>query len=43
MRIILVVLSTDNWSFIKAGIGEVMAAIQAAQPGSYAKVEIPAA
>ena len=37
----LVVLSTNNWSFIKAGIGEIMAAIDAAAPGSYAEVEIP--
>ena len=39
----LVVLSTNNWSFIKAGIGEIVAAIDAAAPGSYAEVEIPTA
>jgi len=42
-KMALVALSTNNWSFIKAGIGAVMAAIQAAQPGSYTEVEIPTA
>jgi hypothetical protein len=37
----LVVLSTNNWSFIKAGLGEIMAAIDAAAPGSYTEVKIP--
>ncbi len=37
----LVVLSTNNWDFIKAGIGEIMAAVDAATPGSYTEVEIP--
>jgi hypothetical protein len=36
-----VVLSTNNWSLIKAGIGGIMAAIDAATPGGYAGVEIP--
>ncbi len=37
----LVVLSTNNWSFIKAGIAEIMTAIDASTPGGYTKVEIP--
>jgi hypothetical protein len=40
-KMALVVLSTNNWSFIKAGIGEIMAAIDATTPGSYIDVEIP--
>ena len=36
-----VVLSTNNWSFIQAGIGEIMSAVDAATPGSYTEVEIP--
>jgi hypothetical protein len=38
--IALVVLSTNNWSFIKAHVTDIMAAINAAMPGSYAQVEI---
>jgi hypothetical protein len=37
----LIVLSTNNWSFIKAHIGAVMAAVDAVKPGGYTKVEIP--
>lgn len=40
-KMVLVVLSTNNWSFIKAGIGEIMAAIDAVTPSSYTEVEIP--
>ena len=40
-KMALVVLSTNNWSFIKAGIGGIMAAIDGAKPGSYTEVEIP--
>ena len=40
-KMALVVLSTNNWSFIKEGIGEIMAAIDAAAPGSYTEVKIP--
>ena len=39
----LVVLSTNNWSFIQSGVGEIMAAVAAATPGSYTEVEIPSA
>jgi hypothetical protein len=42
-KIALVVLSTNNWSFIKANIGAVTAAIDAVKPGSYTVVEIPLA
>jgi hypothetical protein len=34
-------LSTNNWSFIKAHIGEIMTAVDAAKAGSYTEVEIP--
>jgi hypothetical protein len=40
-KMALVVLSTNNWSFIKAHIGGIMAAIDAAAPGSYTEVKIP--
>jgi hypothetical protein len=42
-KMALVVLSTNNWSFIKAGVGEIMVAIDASRPGSYTEVEIPSA
>src|SRR5580658_4880130 len=40
-KMALIVLSTNNWSFIKAHIGAVMAAVDEVKPGSYAEVEIP--
>jgi hypothetical protein len=40
-KMALVVLSTNNWDFIKAGVGEIIAAIGAATPGSYTEVKIP--
>jgi hypothetical protein len=40
-KMALVVLSTNNWSFIKAHVGLVMAAVDAVQPGSYTEVEVP--
>jgi len=40
-KIALLVLSTNNWSFIKAHVAEIMAPINAATAGSYAEVEIP--
>jgi len=40
-KMALIVLGTNNWSFIKAHIGVVMAAIDAVKPGGYAEVEIP--
>jgi hypothetical protein len=40
-KIAIVVLSTNNWDFIKASIPWIMAAIDAVTPGSYAEVEIP--
>jgi len=41
-KMTLVLLSSNNWSFIKAGVGEIRAAIDAAGQGSYTEVEIPA-
>src|SRR5580658_8072121 len=35
------VLSTNNWDRIKAGLGWVLAAIVEVKPGTYAEVEIP--
>ncbi len=35
------VLSTNNGDSVKAGIAEIMAAIDAVTPGSYTEVEIP--
>jgi hypothetical protein len=40
-KMALLVLSTNNWSFIKAGIGGIMTAIQAVEPGSYTEVRVP--
>jgi predicted nuclease of predicted toxin-antitoxin system len=40
-KMALVVLSTNNWSSVKAHADRIMAAIGAATPGSYTEVEIP--
>jgi len=40
-KMALVVLSTNNWSFIKAHIGAIMTAVDAVKPGSYIAVDIP--
>ena len=40
-KIALVVLGQGRWSVIKWYIAEVVAAINAARPGSYTEVEIP--
>jgi hypothetical protein len=40
-KIAFVVLGQGRWSVIKRHIGEVVAAINAARPGSYTEVEIP--
>jgi predicted nuclease of predicted toxin-antitoxin system len=40
-KMALVVLSTNNWTLIKAHIAELIAAIDAATPGGYVEVEIP--
>jgi hypothetical protein len=37
----VLVLSTNNWDFVKAGIAEIRAAINGVTPGSYTEVEIP--
>ena len=34
-KMALVVLSTNNWAFVKAHIARVMVAVEAATPGSY--------
>jgi hypothetical protein len=40
-KMAVLVLSTNNWDFIKAGIAQIMAGIDAVTAGSYAEVEIP--
>jgi hypothetical protein len=40
-KMALLVLSTNNWEHIKAGVAEITAAIKAVTPGGYAEVEIP--
>jgi hypothetical protein len=40
-KVALVVLSTNNWSLIKAHVAEITAAIEAARPGTYAELKIP--
>ena len=40
-KMAVLVLSTNNWDLVKAGITEIGAAIDAVTPGSYADVEIP--
>src|SRR5665213_3598089 len=38
-KMAVLVLSTNNWDFVKAGIAEIRAAIDAVTPGSYTEVE----
>lgn len=40
-KIALMVLSTNNWDFIKAGVATIITALDAVMPGSYAEVKIP--
>jgi hypothetical protein len=40
-KMAVLVLSTNNWDLVKAGIAEIMAAMERVTPGSYAEVEIP--
>lgn len=40
-KMAVLVPSTNNRDFVKAGIGKIMTAINAMTPGSYAEVEIP--
>jgi hypothetical protein len=40
-KMALVVLSTNNWAFVKAHIARVMVAVEAATPGSYTEVHVP--
>jgi hypothetical protein len=39
-KLAMLVLSTNNWDCIKAGIAQILAAIGGANPGSYAEIEI---
>lgn len=40
-RLALLVLSTNNWDCIKAGLALLLAAIAEVKPGSYAQVTLP--
>jgi hypothetical protein len=40
-RIALVVLGNGRWSLIKQNVAKVVAAVNAATPGSYTEIEIP--
>jgi hypothetical protein len=40
-KLALLVLSTNNWERIKAHTAGIVAAVNAATPGSYTEVEIP--
>ena len=40
-KMAVLVLSTNNWDLVKAGIAEIMAAISGVTTGSYTEVEIP--
>jgi hypothetical protein len=40
-RIALVVLSTPQWPFVRLHVERIVAAVNAATPGSYTEVEIP--
>jgi hypothetical protein len=40
-RIALVVLTTPQWPRVQLHIGKILAAVDAATPGSYVEVEIP--
>ncbi len=40
-KLALLVLSTNNWERIKAHITGIIAAVNAATPGSYTEVEVP--
>ncbi len=40
-KMALVVLSTNNWSLIRAHVSRITAAVNAVTPGSYSEVAIP--
>jgi hypothetical protein len=40
-KLAIVVLGKGRWSIIKLHVAEIVAAVNAATPGSYAQVEIP--
>jgi hypothetical protein len=40
-RIALVVLSTPQWPLVRLQTEKILAAVNAANPGSYAEIEIP--
>jgi len=40
-KMAVLVLSTNNWDLVKAGVAEIITAIGAVTPGCYSEVEIP--
>ncbi|MBV9765129.1 MAG: hypothetical protein JOZ48_09825 [Acidobacteriaceae bacterium] len=40
-KIAILVLSTNNWDYVRAAIAKIMAAIDVVIPGSYTEVDIP--
>jgi len=40
-KMALLVLSTNNWDFVKAAAGKIMASVNAITPGSYTEIDIP--
>ena len=40
-KMALLVLSTNNWDFVKAAASKIMAAVNAITPGSYTEIDIP--
>ena len=40
-KLAMLVLSTINWDYIKAGVERILMALGNVKPGSYAEIEIP--
>ena len=40
-KLAIVMLSTNNWAYVKAGVAHILAAIEGIKSGSYTEVEIP--
>ena len=37
----VLVLSSNNWDYVKAAIAKIMTAIESVTPASYSEIEIP--
>ncbi|HTS78131.1 MAG TPA: hypothetical protein VMG40_18100 [Bryobacteraceae bacterium] len=40
-KIAIIVLSTNNWSIVRAGVARIVAAIDTAHPSSYRELQLP--